>query len=548
MFKGHPKGLFVLFTSNMGERFGYYTMLAIFVLYLQEHFAWSVPQATNAYGFLLAGTYIAAIIGGIISDKLLGYGKTVLLGFVVMTVGYGLLAKPIGMNPTLVFIGIGTIAIGVGLFKANIAVITGNLYEDPKISHLRDSAFNIFYMGINVGAFFAPFIASGLKNFVLKKAGFIYNAAIPKVAHEVLSGETKNLDYLQNFFNTTDLSLIQQKAAEYLKALSNGYNLAFGVAALAIIFSLVVFVTFRKHYQHADFLQKDKIKSGQIEDMPKKEVKDRLIALSIVFVAAIVFFTALNMVGGPLLSFAKSYTQLSVSKITNLLFNPLTIALLCFLVIGIIFLIRKNTLKTKIISIIMTIASAIGIFYMLGTFQDVNKIGPELFSAFNPLYILILTPIVIAFFAFLNKKRKEPSSPSKMIWGLLITAISFGVLLLPSFGLPRIDELVGNVINPSQAISPYFLIIFYLGLTLGELFISPIGLSFVSRVAPPKLRGSMQAGWLVAMGVGGYLAGASGKLIDQFSMVTFCIVMGLAMIVAAVLLFVFLKKILAATK
>lgn len=548
MFKGHPKGLFVLFTSNMGERFGYYTMLAIFVLYLQEHFAWSVPQATNTYGFLLAGTYIAAIIGGIVSDKLLGYGKTVSLGLVVMAVGYGFLAKPIGMNPTWIFIGIGIIAIGVGLFKANIAVITGNLYEDPKISHLRDSAFNIFYMGINVGAFFAPFIASGLKNFVLKKAGFIYNAAVPKVAHEVLGGETKNLDYLQNFFNTTDLSLIQQKAAEYLKALSTGYNLAFGVAALTMILSLVVFVTFRKHYKHADFLQKDKIKSGQIEDMPKKEVKDRLIALSIVFLAAIVFFTALNMVGGPLLSFAKSYTQLSVSKITNLLFDPLTIVLLCFLVIGIIFLIRKGTLKTKIISIIMTIASTIGIFYMLGTFQDVNKIGPELFSAFNPLYILILTPIVLAFFAFLNKKGKEPSSPSKMIWGLLITSISFGILLMPSFGLPRIDELVGNVINPSQAISPYFLIIFYLGLTLGELFVSPIGLSFVSRVAPPKLRGSMQAGWLVAMGVGGYLAGASGKLIDQFSMVTFCIVMGLAMIVAAVLLFVFLKKILAATK
>ena len=548
MFKGHPKGLFVLFTSNMGERFGYYTMLAIFVLYLQEHFAWSVPQATNTYGFLLAGTYIAAIIGGIVSDKLLGYGKTVSLGLVVMAIGYGVLAKPIGMNPTLIFIGIGTIAIGVGLFKANIAVITGNLYEDPKISHLRDSAFNIFYMGINVGAFFAPFIASGLKNFVLKKAGFVYNAAVPKVAHEVLGGETKNLDYLQNFFNTTNLNLIQQKATEYLKALSTGYNLAFGLAALTMILSLVVFVTFRKHYQHADFLQKDKIKNGQIEDMPKKEVKNRLIALSIVFLAAIVFFTALNMVGGPLLSFAKSYTQLSVSKITNLLFNPLAIALLCFLMIGIIFLIRKGTLKTKIISIIMTIASAIGIFYMLGTFQDVNKIGPELFSAFNPLYILILTPIVLAFFAFLNKKGKEPSSPSKMIWGLLITAISFGILLMPSFGLPRIDELVGNVINPSQAISPYFLIIFYLGLTLGELFVSPIGLSFVSRVAPPKLRGSMQAGWLVAMGIGGYLAGASGKLIDQFSMVTFCIVMGLAMIVAAVLLFVFLKKILAATK
>jgi len=548
MFKGHPKGLFVLFTSNMGERFGYYTMLAIFVLYLQEHFAWSVPQATNTYGFLLAGTYIAAIIGGIVSDKLLGYGKTVSLGLVVMAIGYGVLAKPIGMNPTLIFIGIGTIAIGVGLFKANIAVITGNLYEDPKISHLRDSAFNIFYMGINVGAFFAPFIASGLKNFVLKKAGFVYNAAVPKVAHEVLGGETKNLDYLQNFFNTTNLNLIQQKATEYLKALSTGYNLAFGLAALTMILSLVVFVTFRKHYQHADFLQKDKIKNGQVEDMPKKEVKDRLIALSIVFLAAIVFFTALNMVGGPLLSFAKSYTQLSVSKITNLLFNPLAIALLCFLMIGIIFLIRKGTLKTKIISIIMTIASAIGIFYMLGTFQDVNKIGPELFSAFNPLYILILTPIVLAFFAFLNKKGKEPSSPSKMIWGLLITAISFGILLMPSFGLPRIDELVGNVINPSQAISPYFLIIFYLGLTLGELFVSPIGLSFVSRVAPPKLRGSMQAGWLVAMGIGGYLAGASGKLIDQFSMVTFCIVMGLAMIVAAVLLFVFLKKILAATK
>ena len=162
MFKDHPKGLIVLFASNMGERFGYYTMLSIFVLYLQDHFAWSASRAGSIFGFVMLGTYGSAIIGGFVADKFLGYSKTILLGLWVMSAGYFILAKPVGMNPALVYVAMTTIMLGVGLFKGNVAVITGNLYEDEKIYHLRDSAFNLFYMGINIGAFCSPFIWSCL--------------------------------------------------------------------------------------------------------------------------------------------------------------------------------------------------------------------------------------------------------------------------------------------------------------------------------------------------------------------------------------------------
>ena len=165
MFKGHPKGLFVLFFSNMGERYGYYTMVSIFAYFCQDHFGWSTAKASSTYGILVAATYIAAFIGGLVADKMLGYGKTVLVGLVVMAGGYALMAKPMGMDPMMLYLAIAIIALGVGLFKGNIVVITGNLYEDKKIGHLRDSAMMLFYMGINIGAFFAPFTA----NFILEK-------------------------------------------------------------------------------------------------------------------------------------------------------------------------------------------------------------------------------------------------------------------------------------------------------------------------------------------------------------------------------------------
>jgi POT family proton-dependent oligopeptide transporter len=531
----------------MGERFGYYTMLSIFVLYLQDHFAWSAGRTGSIFGILLFGTYGSAIIGGLIADKFLGYSKTVLIGLLVMASGYFILAKPVGMDPTFVYIAMITIMLGVGLFKGNIAVITGNLYEDKKISHLRDSAFNLFYMGINIGAFFSPFTANALKTLVLKKSGYVYNASIPKIAHEVLAGNNENIQILREFAGA-GVTNLTEFAANYIRALSNGYNLAFGAAGLTMLASLLVFVLFKKHYKHADYLQKDKIKAGEAIDIPKKEVTDRIVALIIVFIAAIAFFTALNLGAGPMTFFARSYTRLSVSKFTYLLFTAPTLFSVCILIIGFsLFLRRKNSMKLRIAGIVLAAVSVIFIYYKLNVFPDINRIDPELFQTFNPVYIVFLTPVVIGFFAFLNKRNKEPSSPRKMIYGLFVTGVAFGVLLIASIGLPKMDTLVGNVVDPSLAVTPYFLITFYLGLTIGELFFSPIGLSFVAKVAPPKLRGSMQAGWLLAIGLGGLLAGSSSVLFENFDMWQYFVLLIGFMIVAAILILIFLKKIHAAT-
>ena len=155
MFKGHPGGLFVLAFANLGERFGYYTMLAIFTLFLQDHFFWDESQAAAVYGIFLAAIYSAPLLGGLIADAWLGYGRTVTLGLIVMTIGYLLLSQT-GASPMPMYVALGVIALGVGLFKGNLAVIVGNLYEKSSVSHLRDAAFNIFYMFINIGAMFAP--------------------------------------------------------------------------------------------------------------------------------------------------------------------------------------------------------------------------------------------------------------------------------------------------------------------------------------------------------------------------------------------------------
>ena len=166
MFKNHPKGLIVLFFTEMWERFGFYTMLAIFVFYLQESFGWDEATATNIYGIFLAGVYFTPIIGGWLADNVLGYGKTITIGAITMAIGYSMMAIPT-QEPYLLFAALAVVAIGNGLFKANISVLVGNLYNHSQAS-LKDSGFNIFYMGINIGAFYAPFAAVAIKNFFVE--------------------------------------------------------------------------------------------------------------------------------------------------------------------------------------------------------------------------------------------------------------------------------------------------------------------------------------------------------------------------------------------
>ena len=190
MFKGQPKGLFALALANTGERFGYYTMLAIFLLFLQAKFGWEAKVATQVYSIFLAAVYFMPVLGGWLADRI-GYGKCVVTGVVVMFLGYLALSIPTAANGMGVALMIGAlllIAVGTGLFKGNLQVMVGNLYDDPKYASKRDSAFSLFYVAINIGAMFAPSAANAISNWFLGDHGLIYKADIPALAHQTLDG------------------------------------------------------------------------------------------------------------------------------------------------------------------------------------------------------------------------------------------------------------------------------------------------------------------------------------------------------------------------
>ena len=191
MFKGHPKGLYVAFFANMGERFGFYTMISIFVLFMQAKYGLSAAAAGSIYATFMVGVYIFPLLGGFLADRFLGYGRTISLGLVVMFIGYILLALPTAMATgfPLVVTALAVIALGTGLFKGNLQALVGNLYDDPKYAGMRDRAFNIFYMGINIGAMFAPTASMAVCNWILAKSHFVYDARIPALANDFLKGK-----------------------------------------------------------------------------------------------------------------------------------------------------------------------------------------------------------------------------------------------------------------------------------------------------------------------------------------------------------------------
>lgn len=240
MFKDQPKGLFALALANTGERFGYYTMLAIFLLFIQAKFGFSAAVSTQIYSIFLAAVYFMPLFGGMLADKI-GYGKCVTTGIAVMFVGYLCLAIPTGPDVAgkiLMFGALALIAIGTGLFKGNLQVMVGNLYDNPKYAAKRDSAFSLFYMAINIGAMFAPSMAKAVTNFFLGKSGLVYDANVPALAHQIMDGNLANAEKLQAIADTMsgsagmDLGTFSQF---YIEKLSTAYNYGFGIACISLI-------------------------------------------------------------------------------------------------------------------------------------------------------------------------------------------------------------------------------------------------------------------------------------------------------------------------
>ena len=553
MFKGHPKGLYVAFFANMGERFGFYTMLAIFVLYLQSKFGWDATQAGHVYGGFLFGIYFLPLFGGYIADNVLGYGKTIVLGIIVMFIGYLMLAMP-GTGEWFIYGALAVISLGTGLFKGNLQALVGNLYDEAKYNKLRDSAFNIFYMGINIGAFFAPSAAHSMRSWILGLHGLHYEAAIPSLANKYLNGTLENTKELSQFAHAemgSHFTSLADFSHYYINTLSKSYNAGFAVAAVSMILSIVIFLGFRKYYKHADVThreQKAKNKESVVELTPA-QTKDRLIALGLVFLVVIFFWMAFHQNGFTMTIFARDYTVGAVNKATAIIFNLSTFLPLLLAILGIVLTVWKgNSVKVRLSGAVIATASIIVAYFAIRQLQpEGNPISPEIFLQFNPIFIVFLTPVIVGYFSYLRKRGKEQSSPKKIGIGMIITAIGFSIMVLASKGLMSPHDLAQQGGVSETLRSPFWLIGTYFTLTIAELFLSPIGISFVSKVAPPQYKGLAQGGWLGATAVGNLAAGLIGPFWDKWELWQFFgFLVGLT-ILSAIFIFSILKLLERAT-
>ncbi len=553
MFKGHPKALSVAFIANMGERFGFYTMISIFVLFLQAKYGMNAAGASLIYANFMFFVYFFPLLGGFLADRFLGYGRTITLGILVMFIGYILLALPSSLGTAfwLVIVALAVIALGTGFFKGNLQALVGSLYDDPRYGAMRDRGFTIFYMGINIGAMFAPSASEAIVNWILKGSGFFYDARIPALANSFIKGTLENVqDYLaiaQAQDPAVTLQTLGAFSERYINVLSKSYHYGFGVACLSLIVSLLVFLGFRRLYKHVDMTERQKAKSeahrDQVVELSPEQTRARLVALGLVFLVVIFFWMAFHQSAVTMTYFARDYTVPSVGKITNLWFDLFALLPIFLAVLGLVYFLKKGSSST------VRLAGGLGflVFGLLAYlrftgFEEGNPFTPQKFQHFNPFFIVALAPVVIAFFGRLNKMGKEPSSPRKIGYGMILTGVAFMILVVGSIGLPSPKSIGGQVAPADSLVSVYWLISTYFLLTVAELFLSPIGISFVSKVAPPKYKGMMQGGWFAATAIGNYLLAVIGWLWLRLPLWTLWLVLVICCFLSAAFIFSIMKR------
>jgi len=601
MLKEHPKGLLVAFFSNMGERFGFYTMMAILVLFLQAKYGLTESQAGGYYSWFYFGIYALALIGGIIADSTRKYKFVILLGIIIMFSGYVVMAIP-GNPLAITLIGLFTIALGNGLFKGNLQAVVGQMYDNPAYSKVRDSAFMIFYMGINIGAFFAPFVATGIRNWFLKTQGFLHDGSLPAMCHAYKNGTLEDPTAFQALADKVSGKSVTDLAAfanDYIDAFAKGYNYAFGIAAGAMVISLLVYLIFNKLLPSVEKVAVAKDQSGKAKgnlvsfllaaglmittsvifhfamgdlalglavglfvgfvammfQISTKEERPRVTSLILVFFVVIFFWMSFHQNGLTLTFFARDYTVKEVGPFTNIFFNLESILVFIGTIAGIVLLFNKKT-ANKLIGASMAIVFGGLTYYFISKNAAESPIAPEVFQSFNPLFIVSLTFPVMGVFTWLRNKNMEPSTPKKIGIGMFIAALGFLVILIASIGVVSPHELqfVDNGVtkyNPvpdSSRVTPYWLISSYLILTIAELFLSPMGLSFVSKVAPARFQGLMQGGWLLATAVGNKFLFIGSDFWGKLDLYQLWAIFIVCCVLSAIFIFAIMKRLEAATK
>lgn len=545
MFKNQPKGLYVLALANTGERFGYYTMLAIFLLFLQAKFGLDSTVSGQIYAGFLALVYFMPLVGGWVADKW-SFSKCVVTGLFVMFLGYLIMAIPTDIRSmsSLVILcaALLLISCGTGLFKGNLQVMVGDLYNEPRYSGQRDAAFSLFYMAINIGSMFAPMTATAMCNLALGSKGLTYASSLPALCNGYLDGQENGAELIaamsDNGMSTTDLTAF---ATDYITTLSTGYSYAFGVACISLVVSFLIYFLGRRTYAH---ILVDKKKGGAAAaasagpELTPAQTKQRVIALLLVFAVVIFFWMVFHQNGATLTEFAKSCTSPEAGGWTRIGFNVWALTSIAIGVYALfnLFQSKSNTGRGISVGILVLVGIALWYFYS-STPDPVSGIQPQQYQQFNPFYVVALTPVSLAIFGALANRRKEPSAPRKIGYGMLMAAVAYGVMVIGSL----------SIVGTSASVSPNWLISTYLLLTFAELLLSPMGISFVSKVAPPKLKGSMMGGWFAATAVGNYLVSIPMMLWGKIPTAVLWGILVAICLLSALFIFSIMKKLEAAT-
>lgn len=500
MFEGQPKGLYALALANTGERFGYYTMIAVFALFLRANFGLPAETAGLIYSSFLGLVYFLPLIGGWCADRF-GFGKMVTIGILIMFCGYLLLSIPLGgdvVGMAVMLASLVLISFGTGLFKGNLQVMVGNLYDEPEFASKRDSGFSIFYMAINVGALFAPTAAVKVKAWA-ESIGFGSNDA---------------------------------------------YHFAFAVACLSLVVSIAIYYIFRSTFRHVEGGERKKTVIAK-EQLSPEETKSRIVALCLVFAVVVFFWMAFHQNGLSLTYFANEFTATESTGVEGMAFNVLNLVAIIFIVYALFSLFQTKSNLTRVISVLIILVAAafIGVQYV-NTSSETVEVSAPIFQQFNPFYVVALTPVSMAIFGALAARGKEPKAPRKIAYGMLVAAIGFMIMLAASWALPTPAEqdAVVKAGGSPMLVSPTWLISTYLVLTFAELLLSPMGISFVSKVAPPKYKGLMMGGWFVATAVGNLLVSVGGFLWGGFPLwMVWSVFIGLCLI-SAVFMFLMMRR------
>ena len=515
MFKNHPKGLPVLFFTEMWERFGFYLMLGIFTLYMVDSqkggLGLSDPKAADIYGTYIALVYLTPFVGGLLADRVLGYRKSVVIGGVLMGTGYCMLAIP-GYGPFF-FLSLLLIILGNGFFKPNISTLVGNLYNDDRYREHKDAGYNIFYMGINIGAFVCNFVAAYMRNeygwgYAFAAAGIgmyigvvWFLAGSKYVAEADVLKPTKPEDepvgtILWKVFGPAAVFaavgwfVIPMILGEGNTLFGSNSNDAFLLACIPVVWFF-----------------------AGIWRRAKGEDRERVGGLLPIFAVIIVFWAIFHQNGSALTIWAERYTEREIPEAIEPAARTFG-------------MVQDVDTKPREVEI----RDGHGVVQTDADGKPITKLGPhpyfdnipeeewpppdekkslistELFQSVNPAFVVFLTPLVVGFFGVMRRRKKEPSTPGKITLGLFITAMSTLVMIGATYASANGAVKAGA----GWLVGAYFVI------TIGELCLSPMGLSLVSKLSPPRLTALMMGGLFLSTAIGNKLSGILSGLLTAF--------------------------------